>query len=636
MAKTANSPLEKKGAIVRAMDAVERVGNALPNPATIFLILTVAVIIISAICGSLGVSITYETIDTANGNAIVEKTVKAVNLLTPDSIRHLVTTVVSSFTGFFALGTVFTIMIGVGVADGSGMISAMLRRAANSAPKTLVTAMVVFLGIMSNIASSTGYVVLVPLGAILFMAFGRHPIAGLAAAFAGVSGGWSANLLIGTNDPMFAGMSTQAAQTLNPNYMVTPVCNWYFMFISTFLVTAIGTFVTDKLVEPHLGKYEGAVDGTTEDLTPAEKKGLRFAGIASLIYVVLIVIAVAPQNGLLRNPETGGFLSSPFMSGIIFFIMLLFLISGIAYGIGAGTIKNDEDVIQLMNKCISGLASFMVLIFFAAQFTTCFNYSNLGTIISVSGANFLKGIGFVGLPLIICFIILTAFINIFIAVDSAKWAIMAPIFVPMFMRLGLSPELTQVAYRIGDSSTNIIAPLMPFFVLTVAFFQKYDKKAGIGSVISTMLPYSICFLLGWIVLFSIWYLLGLPLGPGALFLQKKKKKQKEEWPFSGKHPDRAKVNRSGCMHVYGVRAAAFQKRIQALERSYPYAAKGRPNQRTAPPARSGRSHHLLPGKLPLCHRLRRAPAYRFPPARLLRRGGLRQGGRPHPAGNHGF
>ena len=287
------------------------------------------------------------------------------------------------------------------------------------------------------------------------------------------------------------------------------------MFVSTFLITAIGTFVTDKLVEPHLGKYEGAVETNTDSLTDSERRGLKFAGIASLIYVILICIAVVPKNGLLRNPQTGGFLQSPFMSGIIFFIMLLFLISGIAYGIGAGTIKNDEDVIQLMNKCISGLASFMVLIFFAAQFTTCFNYSNLGTIISVSGANFLKGIGFVGLPLVICFIILTAFINIFIAVDSAKWAIMAPIFVPMFMRLGLSPELTQVAYRIGDSSTNIIAPLMPFFVLTVAFFQKYDKKAGIGSVISTMLPYSICFLLGWIVLFSVWYLLGLPLGPGA-------------------------------------------------------------------------------------------------------------------------
>ena len=224
---------------------------------------------------------------------------------------------------------------------------------------------------------------------------------------------------------------------------------------------------------------------------------------------------VVPENGLLRDPQTHGFLSSPFMSGIIFFMMLLFLLPGIAYGIGAGVIKKDKDIIALMNKTISGLSSFMVLIFFAAQFTACFNYSNLGTIISVSGANFLESVGFTGIPLLVCFILLTAFINIFIAVDSAKWAIMAPIFVPMFMRLGFSPELTQAAYRIGDSSTNIIAPLMPFFVLTVAFFQKYDKKAGIGSVISTMLPYSLSFLMGWIILFVIWYLLGIPLGPGA-------------------------------------------------------------------------------------------------------------------------
>ena len=196
-------------------------------------------------------------------------------------------------------------------------------------------------------------------------------------------------------------------------------------------------------------------------------------------------------------------------------MMLLFLLPGLAYGIGAGVIKNDKDVVELMNKTISGLSSFMVLIFFAAQFTACFNYSNLGTIISVAGADFLKSVGFTGLPLIICYIVLTAFINIFIAVDSAKWAIMAPIFVPMFMRLGYSPELTQVAYRIGDSSTNIIAPLMPFFVLTVAFFQKYDKKAGIGSVISTMLPYSLAFLIGWIIMFCVWYVLGLPLGPGS-------------------------------------------------------------------------------------------------------------------------
>lgn len=427
----------------------------------------------------------------------------------------MVTTVVSNFTGFFALGTVFTIMIGVGVADGTGFLSALLRKVAASTPKGLVTSVVVFLGIMSNIASSTGYVVLVPLGAILFMAFGRHPIAGLAAAFAGVSGGWSANLLIATNDPMFAGMSTQAAQTLDPNYTVLPVANWFFMIASTFLITAIGTLVTDKLVEPRLTPYVPDASEQVQDIAENEKRGMRFAGITALVYVLFIASLVAPTNGLLRNPETHSFLSSPFMSGIIFFMMLLFLLPGLAYGIGAGSIKNDKDMIALMNKTISGLSSFMVLIFFAAQFTACFNYSNLGTIISVSGADFLKSVGFTGLPLIICFIVLTAFINIFIAVDSAKWAIMAPIFVPMFMRLGLSPELTQCAYRIGDSATNIIAPLMPFFVLTVAFFQKYDKKAGIGSVISTMLPYSICFLLGWLVMFSVWYLLGLPLGSGS-------------------------------------------------------------------------------------------------------------------------
>lgn len=514
MAKSKPAAKEKKGLVVRALDAIERAGNALPSPATIFLVLTIAVMIISAICASLGVSVTYETIDTANGNQIVETTVSAVNLLSVESIRHLITTMVSNFTSFFALGTVFTIILGVSVADGSGMLSALLRKAAKSAPRSLVTAMVVFLGIMSNIASSTGYVVLVPLGAILFMAFGRHPIAGLAAAFAGVSGGWSANLLIGTNDPMFAGMSTQAANMLDPNYVVSPLCNWFFMFASTFVITAVGTFVTDKIVEPRLGKYEGAIETDNADLTVNEKRGLRFAGIAALVYIALILIAVVPTNGLLRS-ETGGFLSSPFMSGIIFIMMLLFLIPGIAFGFGAGTIKNDKDIVDLMTKGISGLAGFMVLIFFAAQFTNFFTYSNLGTILSVAGANFLESIGFVGLPLIVALILLTAIINLFIAVDSAKWAIMAPVFVPMFMRLGLSPELTQVAYRIGDSCTNIIAPTMPFFVLTVAFFQKYDKKAGIGTVVSTMLPYSVGFLIGWIVLFVVWYVFGLPLGPGS-------------------------------------------------------------------------------------------------------------------------
>jgi len=505
---------QKKGFMARSLDSVEKVGNKLPNPATLFLILTIITMVISAICSAAGVSGTYQSIDVANGS-MVEKTVEVVNLLSADSIRHLVTTVVSNFTSFFALGTVFTIILGVGVADGSGFLAALLRKVATSTPKQYITAVVVFLGIMSNIASSTGYVVLVPLGAILFMAFGRHPIAGLAAAFAGVSGGWSANLLIGTNDPMFAGMSTQAAQTIDPGYTVLPVANWYFCIVSTILLTILGTWVTDKIIEPRLGTYTPEKTEAVEGISLNESRGMRFAGISALVYLVIMLSLVLPTNGLLRNPATQGILSSPFMSGIIFFMMLLFLIPGIFFGIGAGTIKSDKDVIRMMNEAIAGLASFMVLIFFASQFTNAFSYSNLGTVLSVTGAQFLERVGFVGLPLIIAFIILTAFLNIFIAVDSAKWAMMAPIFVPMFMQLGLSPELTQMAYRIGDSCTNIIAPMMPFFVLTVAFFQKYDKKAGIGTVISTMLPYSLTFMVGWLILLIIWYLTGLPLGPGA-------------------------------------------------------------------------------------------------------------------------
>lgn len=508
---------KEKSFILRALDAVEKVGNALPNPTTIFIILSAIVIVISALCAGAGVKVSYEMFD-ATKKAMVTKEVAAASLLSVEGIRFMVTSVVSNFTGFVALGPVFVIMLGVGVAEGTGFMAAMLKKIAKVTPRNMVTAMVVFLGIMSNIASSTGYVVLVPLGAVLFMSFGRHPIAGLASAFAGVSGGWAANLLIGTNDPVFAGMTMQAANTLDPNYQVLPTSNWYFLVASTFLITIIGTLITEKIIEPRLGTYTPDEEIIVEDVSGNEKRGMKFAGIAELVYLVIMLILVVPQNAILRNPENGAIMKSPFMSGIIFFMMLFFLIPGLFYGIGAKVIKNDKDVIDLMAKAINGLSGYLVLIFFAAQFVAHFNYSNLGTIISVKGASFLQTTGFVGIPLIISFILVTAFINIFIAVDTAKWAMMAPIFVPMFMRIGLSPELTQMAYRIGDSSTNIIAPLMPFFALVVAFCQKYDKKSGMGTLISTMLPYSIAILVGWIAFFILWYLIGLPLGPGAPLL----------------------------------------------------------------------------------------------------------------------
>ncbi|WP_294653950.1 AbgT family transporter [uncultured Fusobacterium sp.] len=504
----------KKNWVLKALDVVERVGNGLPHPTTMFIIFTLILIAVSYVAAKMGVKVSYETYDNAT-KSLVTKETAVVNLLSPNSIRFMYTSVINNFTSFIALGTVFTIIMGVGVADGSGFMAAVLKKIVAVTPRKAVTATVIFLGIMSNVASSTGYVMLVPLGAILFMSFGRHPIAGLAATFAGVSGGWSANLLIGTNDPVFAGMSTEAARMINPNYTVLPTGNWYFMVASTFLITFVGTLVTEKIIEPRLGEYIPEEKIAVDDISLDEKRGMKFALISLVVFFIIVGMLVVPENALLRNPATGELLRSPFMSGIVFLMSMFFMIPGVFYGIGARTIKSDKDIINLMVKSINNLSGFMVLIFFAAQFVVFFNYSNLGIILSVKGANFLQETGFVGVPLIFAFIVMTAIINIFIAVDSAKWAIMAPIFVPMFMRIGFSPELTQAAYRVGDSCTNVIAPLMPFFPLVVAFAQKYDKKSGMGTMISLMLPYSIAFLIGWIILLIIWFVFNIPLGIGG-------------------------------------------------------------------------------------------------------------------------
>lgn len=505
---------KKDNLVMRALNKVEKVGNALPHPTTMFIIFSLILIMVSFVCSKLGVSVDYEAYDGAS-KSLVMKSTTVVNLASADSFRHMYTNAIKNFTSFVALGPVFVIMLGVGVAEGTGFMEAVLRKLVKVTPRKAVTAMVIFLGIVSNVASSTGYVVLVPLGAILFMSFGRHPIAGLAATFAGVSGGWSANLLIGTNDPIFAGMSTEAAKIIDPNYTVLPTANWFFMIASTFLITAIGTFVTEKIVEPRLGTYKPEKEVGIEDITLDQKRGMKFALTGFIIFLLGTGLLTLPKNAILRNPITGSLLQSPFMSGIVIIMMLLFFIPGLAYGIGARTIKSDKQVIELMSKAVSTLSGYLVLIFFASQFVVYFNHSNLGVILSVKGANFLKSTGFVGIPLILAFIVITAFINIFVAVDSAKWAIMAPIFVPMFMRLGFSPELTQAAYRVGDSSTNVIAPLMPFFPLIVSFAQKYDKKSGMGTLVSTMLPYSVAFLIGWAVLLIVWFVFDLPLGIAA-------------------------------------------------------------------------------------------------------------------------
>jgi aminobenzoyl-glutamate transport protein len=338
----------------------------------------------------------------------------------------------------------------------------------------------------------------------------------MAAAFAGVSGGYSANLLLGTVDPLLAGLSQEAAAIVSPGYTVNPACNYYFMAVSTVLITALGTWTTERIVAPRWGSYGGtAAEGGLERLSPAERRGLRWALVAGFALTTIVLAGVAPANGFLRELGTGSVLRSPLLAGIVAFIFIGGALLGIAYGVGAGTIKSDADVVAGMGKALSGLGGYLVLVFFAAQFVAFFNWTNLGLIFAVEGAELLREAGMSRIPLMIAFIVLSSIINLAMGSASAKWAIMAPVFVPMFMLLGYSPELTQCAYRIGDSVSNIVSPMMSYFALIIAFIQRYEPKAGMGTVIATMLPYTLIFLAGWTALFVVWLLAGLPIGPGA-------------------------------------------------------------------------------------------------------------------------
>lgn len=443
------------------------------------------------------------------------ETVRPVNLLTLDGLNRMIIMLVDNTTGFAPLGVVFVAMLGIGIAESSGLISATIRLLVLSSPKKLLTFVLVFAGILSNMASDIGYVLLIPMGGVMFIAVKRHPIVGMAAAFAGVSGGFSANLLIGTIDPLLAGLSTEAAEIIDSSYDVNPTANYYFMVVSTFVISIAGTWVTERFVAPRFGEYTGEGSGRELDrLKPEEKRGLLWATVALAVSIGIMLIGLIPENGFFRGPD-GGILSSPLIDGVIAVLVSVAGVTGIIYGFIAGTFKNDADVMNGMAQAMKTLALYFVLVFFAAQFVAYFKWSNLGIIFAVKGAAFLTGLNVGLIPLMIAFIILAAVINMFMGSASAKWAILAPIFVPMFMLMGYSPELSQVIFRIGDSVTNIISPMMSFFALIIAFVQKYDKNAGIGTLIATMLPYSIVFFILWTLLLIAWVTLGLPLGPGA-------------------------------------------------------------------------------------------------------------------------
>ncbi|MDX9721838.1 MAG: AbgT family transporter [Myxococcota bacterium] len=495
----------------RSLDLVELLGNKLPHPATLFALLALLVVIASAIAAWAGL----QAVHPVDGS-----TISVQNLLSGDGVRWMYENLTHNFVAFPPLGYVLAVMIGIGVAEGSGLFTVMIRALVLGAPARFVTAAVVLAGIISHLASEAGYVILIPLGAMIFHALGRHPMAGLAAAFCGVSGGFGANFLIGSVDPILAGLSTSAAQILDPEMTVSPAVNYYFMFASAMLVVVFGTWVTERIVEPRLGAYDGDAEKIpVTQLTPLEKKGLRWAGVALLFTLGALVAAVLPENGLLRDPETGSVLHSPFLEGMITAILIFFLIPGLVYGIVVGSIKNDKHVVKHMTHSMGTLASYIVLVFFAAQFVYFFRYSNLGLIFAIQGADFLRNVGLTGIPLIVGFVLLSAFINMFMGSASAKWAIMAPVFIPMFMLLGYHPALTQAAFRIGDSVTNLITPMMSYFALIVTFAQKYDERYGIGTIISTMLPYTFIFTIVWTLLLILWVLLGIPLGPdGALYL----------------------------------------------------------------------------------------------------------------------
>jgi aminobenzoyl-glutamate transport protein len=518
----------KKTLFTRFLDMIEVGGNKLPHPVTLFALFAVMVIVISGIASWFDLSVMDPRPEGARGRS-ADGMITIVNLFSGYGLRRLMEQFVTNFTGFVPLGTVLVALLGVGVAEASGLITAAIRSlvvkvatAKSEHAKMFVSMTIVFAGVVSNVASEMGYVVLIPLAGVVFHALGRHPLAGMAAAFAGVSGGYSANLLIGTVDPLLSGITEEAARLIDPGYTVHPAVNLYFMIVSTFLITGLGTWVTDRIVEPKLGTYDptqaiGTLpDNKIEPLTPGEIRGLKWAGFSMLVVSALLFLGVYPEWGVLRDPVTGDVLNSPFMRGLVAVIFVFFLVPGVVYGRITGSLKNDKDVIIGMSASMSSLGLYIVLTFFAAQFVALFGWSNLGPIIAVKGAETLTALGLTGPEMFIPFIILCAFINLFMGSASAKWAILAPVFVPMLMLIGYSPEVTQTAFRIGDSTTNIITPMMSYFGLILAFVNKYDKNLGIGTIISMMLPYTIFFLIGWIILFLVYVFgFGLPVGPGA-------------------------------------------------------------------------------------------------------------------------
>jgi aminobenzoyl-glutamate transport protein len=493
------------------LDAVERVGNRLPDPITLFAMLIGLVMLASWLTTAAGAAAVHP----GTGEAITP-----VNLLSAEQVRRILSQMPQTFAAFPPLGLVLVVMLGIGVAERTGLIETALRAFVGSVSPKLVTASIVLAGMLSSLAVDAGYVVLIPLGAVIFHGLGRHPLAGLAAAFAGVSGGFSANLLLTGLDPLLAGFTEPAAHIVDPTYVVYPTANYYLMAALVPVFTLVGTLVTERILEPRLGAYAAGVvpeGARIEGLGAEQRRGLIAAAAVAALMLAVVALAVVPAGGALRDPQGETLIQqlAPFLQSIVALMLFLFFLPGLAYGVVTRTIRSDRDVARMTSETMGTMGAYIVLAFVAAHLVAFFNWSNLGVITAVAGADFLQRVGFTGVPLIVAFVIVSATLNLFIGSASAKWAIMAPVFVPMLMVLGYSPELTQAAYRIGDSVSNILTPLLPYFPLVIVFAQKYDPEVGIGTLVSAMLPFSIAFGIAGLAMLILWLLAGLPLGPDA-------------------------------------------------------------------------------------------------------------------------
>lgn len=492
-----NKPLLKR---------VEILGNKLPDPFVLFTFLAILIIILSAVGAALGGSVLHPS---------TGETVSIKSLASAEGIQFILTSMIDNFTGFAPLGLVLTIMLGIGLAEQVGYLGHGIQSVIKAVPAWMLPYAAIFLGINGNLASDAAMVIIPPLTAMVFLQAGRHPVAGIAAGFAGSGIGFTANLVVTGTDALLGGITTEAAKIVSSEATVTPVANWYFNIVAVVVLTVVGGLVTTQVIEPVLGEYQGEYREKVEAPTRRQTRAFVSATLVGAIYVSGIFLALLPSNSPLRGPN-GELVKSPFLQSIIPLMLILFLLVGGVYGVVAGKIQSSRDFTDLMAKGISGMTGYIVLVFAISQFIEYFNWSNLGLWLAVNGANVLENIGFTGLALIICYSIFTALLNFLIPSGSAKWALEAPVFVPLFMQLGYSPGYVQAAYRIGDSSTNMVTPLSPYMPIVLGYIRKYDEKAGFGTYFSLMIPYTIAFFVAFLALFIVFSLLGIPFGPGVV------------------------------------------------------------------------------------------------------------------------